>query len=232
MSWSGGKDSAMALHRLQDDERFEVVGLLTTISRKYRRVSHHGVREDLLQQQANALELPLHRMYFGSDDGDAEAESMSAFEDAMTEMLAGFRRDGVYHIGYGDINLEDLRAYRRLRLASVGMRGVFPLWQKPTRDLLHRFTRDGFRAVVTCAEPIAEQLAGVELSGSLLSESWPEGVDPCGERGEFHSFVYDGPIFRRPVSFTRGETVVRDGRHYTDLIPTNSTASLINHGGK
>ena len=156
---------------------------------------------------------------------------MSAFEDAMSEQLAQFRRDDVHHIGYGDIFLEDLRKYRRLRLASVGMRGVFPLWQKDTRDLLHRFTRDGFRAVVTCAEPIASALAGAELSSSLLAESWPEGVDPCGERGEYHSFVYDGPIFREAVPFTRGETVVRDGRHYTDLIPKSDVGALSLVGG-
>lgn len=230
LSWSGGKDSAMALHRLQADDRYEVVGLLTTVSREFRRISHHGVREELLLQQADALGLPVHRMYFGPEPGgaagDAKAETsgeatMEAFEQAMAELLEQFRSDGIYHVAYGDIFLADLRAYRSARLASVGMRGVFPLWGSDTRELLQRFSHDGFRAVVTCAEPAAASLAGVELRGDLLEGGWPEGVDPCGENGEFHSFVYAGPIFDRPLAFECGETIVRDGRHYTDLIPNN-----------
>lgn len=222
MSWSGGKDSAMALRALQIDPRYEVVGLLTTVSRQFLRVSHHGVREDLLQRQADSVGLPLHRLYFGSADGDRESASMEAFEAEMGQVLAGFRRDGVLHVGYGDIFLAELRTYREQRLASVGMRGVFPLWQRDTSELLHHFTDEGFRAVITCVEPVAASLAGADLSSSLLTDAWPDGVDACGEHGEFHSFVHDGPIFAHPVRFERGETVVRDGRHYTDLIASDS----------
>lgn len=218
LSWSGGKDSAMALHRLRVDGRYQVVGLLTTISRQFRRISHHGVREELLERQADAIGLPLHRMYFGSEHGAPEQASMDAFERSMAELLEGFRSRGIHHMAYGDIYLADLRAYREARLASVGMRGVFPLWRRDTRELLHHFTRDGFRAVVTCAEPVAQSLCGVDLHSDLLANSWPYGVDPCGENGEFHSFVHAGPIFSKPLAFRRGETVVRDGRHYTDLI--------------
>jgi len=222
MSWSGGKDSAMALRKLQLDPRFEVVGLLTTVSRQFLRVSHHGVREDLLLRQADAVGLPLHRLYFGSADGDPESVSMAAFEAEMAQVLSEFRQDDVFHIGYGDIFLTELRAYREQRLASVGMRGVFPLWQRDTSELLRDFTDEGFRAVITCVEPVAASLAGVDLSSSLLTDAWPHGVDPCGEHGEFHSFVHDGPCFAHPVLFERGQTVVRDRRHYTDLIASDS----------
>lgn len=216
----------MALHRLQSDSTVEVVGLLTTISRRYRRISHHGVREELLDVQAEALGLPLHKMYYGSQTEEPESDSMAEFEQAMEEQLADLRQTDVFHIAYGDIFLADLRNYREQRLATVGMRGLFPLWRPDgnTTALLRQFTDDGFRAVVTCAEPSAAQLAGVDLCADLLANNWPDGVDPCGEHGEFHTFVYDGPIFDCPVPFARGETVIRGQRHYTDLIATSPTA--------
>ena len=220
VSWSGGKDSAMALHQLQNDSRYEVVGLMTTISGEFRRVSHHGVREELLERQTAAIGLPLRKLYFGGPGPASESATMEDFERCMAEVLAEVRADGAFLIGHGDIFLRDLRAYRERRLAAVGMRGVFPLWGQDTTALLHRFTRDGFRAVITCVEPVAAKLAGAELSSALLGADWPDGVDPCGEHGEYHSFVYDGPIFTHPVAFTRGPTIVRDGRHYTDLLPS------------
>ncbi len=226
MSWSGGKDSAMALHRLQNDSRYEVVGLLTTISREFRRVSHHGVREELLERQAEAIGLPLRKLYFPGPSAGSESGIMEDFERCLTAVLAEARAAGVFLVGHGDIFLRDLRAYRERRLAAVGMRGVFPLWGEDTTELLHRFTRDRFRAVITCVEPIAAKLAGAELSSSLLEADWPAGVDPCGEHGEYHSFVYDGPIFSRPVPFLRGRTVVRDGRHYTDLLHVPSSPEM------
>lgn len=218
-SWSGGKDSAMALHRLQVDPRYEVVGLLTTISRRFRRVSHHGVREELLERQADAIGLPLRKLWFGSEHGDPQDDSMADFEDALGVALAQCRAEGTFLVGHGDIFLQELRDYRERRLAQVGMRAVFPLWQRDTTELLRHFTASGFRAVITCAEPVAAALAGVDLSSELLDANWPAGVDPCGEHGEYHTFVHDGPIFRRPVAFARGETVQRDGRLYTDLLP-------------
>jgi len=219
MSWSGGKDSAMALHELQNAPAYDVVGLMTTISGEHDRVSHHGVRESLLDEQARCIGLPLHKLRWRQPEGVDENEAMASFEAAMRELLAQLRRDGVFHIGFGDIFLPNTRRYREERLAEVGMRPVFPLWQRDTTALLHRFTDDGYRAIVTCAEPVAERLSGAELSSALLGQRWPSGVDPCGEHGEFHTFVHQGPIFASPVSFTRGEQVVRDGRFYTDLIP-------------
>lgn len=224
MSWSGGKDSAMALYELQRDPRFEVVGLLTTLSREFRRISHHGVREELLEQQAEAIGLPLQKVFFPAPGGRDPAVVMAEFELCLGEALAAARAAGAFVIGHGDIFLRDVRAYRERRLAAVGMRGVFPLWGSDTRELLHRFSALGFRAVVTCVEPVAAALAGVDLSSSLLGADWPAGVDPCGEHGEYHSFVHDGPVFRHPVPFVRGPTIVRDGRLYTDLSPVPSTA--------
>jgi uncharacterized protein (TIGR00290 family) len=219
MSWSGGKDSAMALHELQRDPRFEVVGLLTTLSREFRRVSHHGIREALLEQQAEAIGLPLHKVFYPAVDGRDPAVVMAEFEQCLGEALAVARQAGALIVGHGDIFLREVRAYRERRLAAGGMRGVFPLWGHDTRELLHRFSALGFRAVVTCVEPVAASLAGVDLSSARLDASWPTGVDPCGEHGEYHSFVHDGPVFRHPVPFVRGSTVVREGRTYTDLIP-------------
>jgi uncharacterized protein (TIGR00290 family) len=223
MSWSGGKDSAMALQRLRADPRYEVSGLLTTFSRRYRRVSHHGVREELMERQAEAIGLPLHKLYFGSESGDPKNDTMEEFHRCLDETLATLRADGTFLVAHGDINLESLRAYRESRLRAVGMRALFPLWGEPTSALLRSFTAAGFRAVITCVEPVAKALAGLDLSSALLDSAWPAGVDPCGENGEYHSFVYDGPIFTRPVAFDRGVTITRDGRHYTDLIPSEHT---------
>lgn len=223
MSWSGGKDSAMALHELQRDPRFEVTGLLTTLSREFRRISHHGVREELLDVQAAAIGLPLQKVFFPSPAGRDPALVMAEFEQCLGDALAAVRSSGAFVVGHGDIFLRNVRAYRERRLATVGMRGVFPLWGIDTTRLLQRFTALGFRAVITCVEPVAAGLAGADLTSDLLAADWPAGVDPCGEHGEYHSFVHDGPIFRRPVPFVRGPTVVRDGRLYTDLsLPPSS----------
>lgn len=229
MSWSGGKDSAMALHALQQDPAYEVVGLLTTISAEHRRISHHGVREELLDLQAEALGLPVVKMHYAPDATHDDAAAMAAFEAQMGDVLARLRADGVHHVAFGDIYLQSLRDYRERRLHEVGMRALFPLWGHDTEALLHRFTDRGFAAVITCAEPVAKVLAGVDLGADLLSGAgldggWPAGVDPCGENGEYHSFVHRGPIFRHPVRLTRGATVVRDGRHYTDLLPARGHA--------
>ncbi len=218
MSWSGGKDSALALYRLQRDPRYEVVGLMTTVSREYQRISHHGVREELLHRQAEAIGLPVTVLYFPpTEDAPPTMESLEAH---MAEILAGYREQGVTLVGHGDIFLEELRAYRDRKLATAGMRGVFPLWREDTTALLREFTELGFRAWMTCVEPVLGiEFAGAAVDRDLLGRL-PDKVDPCGEFGEFHSFVYDGPIFSRPIAVTRGETVERDGRFYTDLLAT------------
>lgn len=217
MSWSGGKDSALALHRLQQDPRYEVVGLLTTMSLEHRRISHHGVREDLLDLQAEALGLPLTKVCFPPAPG--LPPTMEAFAKAMGEVLAMAREAGTFLVGHGDINLASLRADRERRLAAVGMAGVFPLWEEDTTALLGAFEDAGFAACITCAEPVlGRDFAGAEL-GRALIPSLPEGVDPCGENGEYHSFVYRGPIFAQEIAIEKGPVVEREGRFYQELLP-------------
>lgn len=223
-SWSGGKDSAMALHALLNDERYDVVALLTTVSGEYGRVSHHGVREQLLEQQAQAIGIELDKLYLSSQSGLPCTNEQ--FEQLMGQTLSRWRKRGVKLVGHGDIFLEDLRAYRDSNLAKVQMTGVYPLWQGDTTTLAHRFIDDGFRAYLSCVEgeKLGPEFAGRAYDHALLADL-PEGVDPCGEYGEFHSFVHDGPIFRHPVPVTLGQRVTRENRHYIDLLPADATAT-------
>ena len=216
-SWSGGKDSALALYELLRDPAWEVVGLLTSVSDEYRRISHHGIREGLLDEQAAALDLPLDKLRLGSHGGPCTNE---VYERLVGDKLAGYADRGVLHVGHGDLFLADLRAYRERNLARLGMTGVFPIWGRNTRELVGEFEDLGFRAVVCCAEGVKldASFAGRELNRDFVRDLPPE-VDPCGENGEYHSFVYDGPIFQRPFEFERGAVVTRDNRHYIDLIP-------------
>ncbi len=220
-SWSGGKDSSMALHALLRDERYEVVGLLTSVAAEYKRISHHGVREELLEMQAEAIGLPLDRLYLPSDSGVPCTNER--YEELMRDTLQRYCDKGVMLVAHGDIFLEDLRTYREKNLARLGMRGVFPLWKRDTTELIHEFIRLGFKARLSCVEGVlGESFAGRAIDASLI-EDLPEGIDPCGEYGEFHSFVYDGPIFREPVDITVGEVVCRDTRYYADLLPAGSS---------
>jgi uncharacterized protein (TIGR00290 family) len=212
-SWSGGKDSAMALHHILGDARYEVVALLTTISDSYKRISHHGVREELLELQARAIGLPLDRIYLPTSATNEQWEAL------MRRTLLRYRDAGVLLVGHGDIFLEDLRAYRERNLATLGMRGLFPLWKRNTARLVRRFIALGFRAYLCCVEgKLGPGFAGRALDTELLRDL-PPGVDPCGEYGEFHSFVHAGPIFERPLDVKLGEVVLRDTRYYADLLP-------------
>ncbi len=216
-SWSGGKDSALALHALlQQPQEWEVVALLTSVSDEYARISHHGVREELLERQAEAIGLPLDKLRLPFKGGPC---TNSDYEALVGEKLAGYVERGVMHVGHGDIFLADLRAYREKNLAKLGMTGVFPIWQRDTRELVESFVRLGFRAKLCCVEgaKLDGSFVGRELDLNLVADL-PPGVDPCGENGEYHSFVYDGPIFQWPVAFETGITVCRDNRHYIDLI--------------
>jgi len=222
-SWSGGKDSALALYELLQQQQWEVVGLLTTVSDEYRRVSHHGVREELLDRQAKALDLPLDKLRLPA--GSVPCTN-AQFEALVGERLADYAARGVRHVGHGDIFLADLRAYRERNLAKLNMTGVFPIWQRDTRELIASFAALGFRAVLCCVEgaKLAASFVGRQLDLGLVADL-PPGIDPCGENGEYHSFVYDGPIFREPVAFDIGVTVCRDNRHYIDLLPVASAAA-------
>lgn len=216
LSWSGGKDSALALHALRRDPRYEVVGLLTTIAAEYGRVSHHGVREALLERQAEAVDAPLDKLYLPSNFGQPCTNEQYA--ELVGEKLRSHLRRGVSLVAHGDIFLEDLRAYRERNLAQINMHGLFPLWGRDTTELMHSFLRLGFKAALVCVDgkKLDSTFAGREIDQALLHDL-PTGVDPCGENGEYHSFVYDGPIFDHPLAVEVGEVVERETRYYADL---------------
>lgn len=217
LSWSSGKDSAWALHLLRRDASVEVVGLFTTVNAAHRRVAMHAVRLELLHQQAAAAGLPLTVLEIPYPcSNDAYAVVMQGFVDAA-------RADGVACMAFGDLFLEDVRRYREEALAASGIEALFPLWQLPTRELLADMLAAGVRAHITCVDPsrLPQAFAGRELSSGLLDEL-PAGIDPCGENGEFHTFVSDGPMFARPVPVISGEVVERDGFVFADLLPDGS----------
>ena len=216
LSWSGGKDSALALHALRLDSRYRLTGLLTSVTRDYGRISMHGVRETLLDAQAEMLGLPLYKVQLSARSSNEE------YEAAMTAVLTDIRDLGVRHVAFGDLFLEDIRRYRETQLSRAGMQGVFPLWLKPTAPLAREFLHLGFGAVLCCVDGTAlgAEFAGREYDATLLADL-PERVDPCGENGEFHTFVHRGPVFRRQIRYTLGERVTREQRfHYCDLVPT------------
>lgn len=219
LAWSGGKDSAMVLHALLEDDRYEVVSLLTTVAKQYERISHHGVREELLEQQAAALGIRLRKLYLHQDHCSNED-----YEAAMKKVMLEYKEKGVLTVAFGDIFLQDLREYRENNLAKVGMKGIFPIWRRDTNEIIQTFIALGFKAYLTCVdcEKLGEKFAGRPIDADLIRDL-PDGVDPCGENGEFHSFVYDGPIFRRPVSLSVGQVVLRDVRYFADLITAKMT---------
>ena len=210
--WSGGKDSAMALHVLRQQGEVRVAGLLTTVTEGYERISMHGVRRALLLRQASAIGLPLHEVRIPPQCVNP------IYEARMREALLSQEADGVHLVAFGDIFLQDLREYRERNLAQVEMKAIFPIWKRDTRELARDFCEQGFRAIAVC---IDSQKLGREFAGRELDESFfrdlPAGVDPCGENGEFHTFVYDGPIFSRAITVERGEVVERDGFYFCDL---------------
>jgi len=212
--WSGGKDSAMALHALQSGQDHRVTALLTTVTEGYDRISMHGVRRALLERQAESLGLPLHAVSIPPQCNNA------TYEQRMKEELERHFARGVRRVAFGDIFLEDLRAYREKNLALVGMRAVFPIWKRDTRELAREFVRLGFRAIAVCVDPrvLNASFAGRELDASFFADL-PPGVDACGENGEFHTFVFDGPVFEKPIPVRVGEKVMRDGFCFCDLLP-------------
>jgi uncharacterized protein (TIGR00290 family) len=213
--WSGGKDSCMALHELRRDPLREVVALLTTVTEGYDRISMHGVRRVLLERQAAALGLPLEIVTIPPQCVNAE------YESRMEAMLLTWKARGITEVAFGDIFLEDLREYREKNLARAEMKALFPVWKRPTRELAREFVAQGFHAVTVCVDPkiLDASFVGRELDSKFLAEL-PVAADPCGENGEFHSFVYDGPGFSAPVKFTIGEKVLRDGFWFCDLLPS------------
>jgi uncharacterized protein (TIGR00290 family) len=212
--WSGGKDSAMALHALRAAHDCRITALLTTITEQYDRISMHGVRRALLERQAESLGLPLHAVLIPPQCVN------ETYEQRMKEALAKHFARGVRRVAFGDIFLEDLRAYRENNLAKIGMQALFPIWKRDTRELAREFVRQGFRAIAVCVDPrvLDASFAGRELDANFFADL-PPGVDPCGENGEFHTFVFDGPVFKRPIAFRVGEKMLRDGFCFCDLLP-------------
>jgi uncharacterized protein (TIGR00290 family) len=212
--WSGGKDSAMALHALLQRPDIRVTALLTTVTETYDRISMHGVRRELLVQQAESIGLPLHEVRIPPQCVNP------IYQARMEEALRLHYAEGVRRVAFGDIFLEDLRAYREKNLARIGMTALFPIWKRDTRELIREFHENGFRAIAACVDPkvLDRSFAGRELDEAFFREL-PASVDPCGENGEFHTFVFDGPIFRKPIPVRAGEIVERDSFIYADLIP-------------
>lgn len=225
LAWSGGKDSALALASLRADPRYRVVALLTTVTREYDRISIHGVRRAVLEAQTAALGLPLIEASIPAAASNADYES--AF--ALALRTAQERWPGLRHIAFGDLFLTEVRAYREALLGSLGWTGVFPLWGEDTAALARHFVGDGYRAILTCVDTtqLGAEFAGREFDAALLAEL-PRSVDPCGERGEFHTCVYAGPPFACPLPLVAGERLRRDGRfEYCDLLlaPAPSSAA-------
>jgi len=202
--WSGGKDSALALNRLRRDDRYEIVALLTTCNEHFQRVSMHGVRLELLDQQARALGLPLEKIFVSQRSSNEE------YQQKMSACLLAHKARGVTGVVFGDIFLEDLKRWREENLARVGMRGIFPIWKIDSRELIREFIALGFGSVVCCANDayLGEPALGRNIDADFVA-SLPGDVDPCGENGEFHSFAFAGPIFTEPVKFRLGEKVYR-----------------------
>jgi uncharacterized protein (TIGR00290 family) len=221
VSWSSGKDSAWTLHVLRQRDDVDVVGLLTTVNEVHDRVAMHAVRVELLRAQADAVQLPLWPVPIPSPCSNAQ------YEAAMAAALAGVKQAGVTVMAFGDLFLEDIRRYREEKLHGTGVRPIFPIWKIPTDTLAQEMIAAGLRARLTCVDPkqLPGSFAGRAFDGAMLSEL-PGSVDPCGERGEFHTFAHDGPMFRRPVSIKSGEVVERDGFVFADLFLDGSVQDL------
>ena len=214
LSWSSGKDSAWALHILRATPDVEVVGLMTTMNEVHQRVAIHAVRLELLERQAEALGLPVQVIDLPSPCTNAQ------YEAAMGKFVDESKRHGIECIAFGDLFLADIKEYREAKLAGTGIAPLFPLWLMPTDRLATEMIANGLRAVVTCVDPqqLPLSFAGREFNEQFLADL-PDDVDPCGERGEFHTFAFDGPMFEKPVGIQKGEVVERDGFGYADLLP-------------
>jgi len=214
MAWSSGKDSLWALHLARRAGNLDIIGLLTTITETYARVTMHGVRESLLHAQAAALGLPLHRVPIPTPC------SQEQYEAIMGATMEQARSLGVAKVVFGDVSLADVRSYRERQLARIDMEALFPLWGMDTKSLALDIISGGVRANLTCLDPskLPAELAGREFDQDLLAEL-PDGIDPCGENGEFHTFAWDGPGLPAPIPITIGQTVARDTFLFTDLQP-------------
>ena len=218
-SWSGGKDSALALHRVIESGSHNIVCLLVTISKEFQRVSMHGIREELLHRQAASLNIPLKKLYVPASSTNDQ------YDTAMRNFLSPWSSRGVDTVVFGDINLSDLREYREARLRELDMTAHFPLWDEPTSSLIEEFIDLGFSSVCCSAD---ESMNGENLVGHTISRDFikllPKEADPCGENGEYHSFTYNGPIFQHKIPYHKGEKIRRVFPSPTDTPDTKSHA--------
>lgn len=216
-NWSSGKDSALALYKIVQNPDIEICCLLTSVNQQFQRISMHGVRVELLQQQAKSIGLPLEIMQV------PEMPTMEVYEEVMTATLNKLKGQGITHSVFGDIFLEDLRKYREDKLATMDFKGLFPLWKIPTEDLIQEFIGLGFKTIVVC---VNEKYLDQSFVGRVIDQDFindlPEGVDVCGENGEFHTFTFDGPIFKIPIAFEVGEVVYRKYEKPKDTKPSNT----------
>ena len=201
-NWSGGKDGALALYHCLQNPELDIKYLVTTINDAADRISMHGVRVELLEKQAESIDIPLYQVRL------PEMPGMKEYDAVMRSTMEHFREEGITHAIFGDIFLEDLKAYRDARLAEVGMTGIYPLWKRDTTELINEFFDLGFETVIACTQERLERIVGKEISPELVM-SLPEDVDVCGENGEFHTFAYKGPIFKKPIAYRTGEKVFR-----------------------
>ncbi len=203
-NWSGGKDSALCLYKLLQTQQYDIVALLTSVNQQHQRISMHGVRVELLDKQAESIGLPCVKMFM------TENPSMQDYENTMRSTMQQFIDQNVTTSVFGDIFLEDLRIYREEKLKEASMKGVFPLWKIPTKDLIREFIDLGFKTITTCVNEkyLDRSFVGRVIDHDFLNDL-PDNVDPCGENGEFHTFVYDGPIFEHPILFEKGEIVYK-----------------------
>jgi len=213
-SWSGGKDSSMALYEIIKEGRYRPKYLLTTVNKDYGRVSMHGVRSELAEEQARSIGIKLDVSYLSSRSSNEE------YERVMREKLLRYKVEGIRKVSFGDIFLEDIRKYRESKMNELEMECIFPIWGRNTKSLAREIISLGFRAIICTVDSrkLSKDFAGREFDAKFL-QSLPAGVDPCGENGEFHTFVYDGPIFKWDIRVKIGETVLRDSFYFTDLIP-------------
>lgn len=216
MCWSGGKDSSLALHALLQSPEYEVRGLLTTVTETYDRISMHGVRRELLEAQASAAGLPLQQILIPPGCVN------DIYQQRMKDACLAYKAQGIQHMAFGDLFLEDIRAYRNEQLAKVGMTPVYPVWGLDTTKLAQDFIKQGFKAILCCIDPkqIGPEFCGRDFDEAMLADL-PATADPCGEKGEFHTFVYDGPIFKQPIPCAKGEVVLRDNFWFCDILPVD-----------
>ena len=231
-NWSGGKDSALCLHKILQEQRYEIMCLLTTISLPYQRISMHGVRVELLEAQAERSRLPLLKIQI------PEMPTMEIYDNTMAVALMDLKDKGATASVFGDIFLEDLRKYREDKLAELNLTGVFPLWKIPTKKLIREFIDSGFKAITTCINDkyLDKSFVGRIIDDAFLSDL-PDNVDPCGENGEYHSFVFDAPFFSKPIHYETGEIVYRkyttpepDDQSTVDSNRANNTNNPFDNG--